>query len=42
MRSQAFSQNSEFQVDKAVNRLFDDAGRKKMKLEKLRTENMMT
>jgi len=30
------------QIDKAVTRLFDDAGRKKMKLEKLRMENVMT
>lgn len=30
------------QLDKAVNRLFDDAGRKKMKLEKMRMENMLT
>ena len=42
MRSQAFSQHSEMQVDRAINRLFDDAGRKKMKLEKLRMENMLT
>ena len=30
------------QLDKAVNRLFDDAGRKKMKLEKMRMERMLT
>ena len=30
------------QLDRAVNRLFEDAGRKKMKLEKLRMENMLT
>jgi len=42
MRSQALSHHSEMQLDKAVNRLFDDAGRKKMKLEKMRMENMLT
>ena len=42
MRSQALSQHSEMQLDKAVNRLFGDAGRKKMKLEKMRMENMLT
>lgn len=42
MRSQALSHQSEMQLDKAVNRLFEDAGRKKMKLEKLRMENMLT
>lgn len=42
MRSQALSHNSEMQLDKAVNRLFDDAGRKKMKMEKLRMEKMLT
>jgi len=42
MRSQALSQHSEMQLDKAVNRLFEDAGRKKMKLEKLRMENMLS
>lgn len=42
MRSQALSHYSEMQLDKAVNRLFEDAGRKKMKLEKLRMENMLT
>ena len=42
MRSQALSQHSEMQLDKAVNRLFDDAGRKKMKLEKMRMERMLT
>ena len=42
MRSQALSHHSEMQLDKAVNRLFEDAGRKKMKLEKMRMENMLT
>ena len=42
MRSQALSQHSEMQLDKAVNRLFDDAGRKKMKLEKMRMENLIS
>lgn len=42
MRSQALSHHSEMQLDKAVNRLFEDAGRKKMKLEKLRMENMLS
>lgn len=42
MRSQQLSHHSEMQLDKAVNRLFDDAGRKKMKLEKMRMENMLT
>ena len=42
MRSQALSHHSEMQLDKAVNRLFDDAGRKKMKLEQMRMENMLT
>ena len=42
MRSQALSHHSEMQLDKAVNRLFEDAGRKKMKLEKMRMENMIS
>jgi len=42
MRSQALSHHSEMQLDKAVNRLFEDAGRKKMKLEQMRMENMLT
>ena len=42
MRSQALSHHSEMQLDKAVNRLFDDAGKKKIKLEKMRMENMLT
>ena len=36
MRSQALSHHSEIQIDKAVNRLFEDAGRKKIKLERMR------
>lgn len=42
IRSQAMSHHTEMQLDKAVNRLFDDAGRKKIKLERLRMENMLT
>ena len=42
MRSQALSHHSEMQLDKAVNRLFEDAGRKKMKLEQMRMENMLS
>lgn len=42
MRSQALSQQTEMQLDKAVNRLFDHAGTKKMKLEKMRMERMLT
>ena len=42
MRSQALSHHSEMQLDRAVNRLFEDAGRKKMKLEKMRMENMLS
>lgn len=38
MKSQALSHHSEMQLDQAVNRLFDDAERKKMKMEKLRME----
>ena len=42
MRSQALSHHSEIQIDKAVNRLFEDAGRKKIKLERMRMQNMLT
>lgn len=42
IRSQALSHHSEMQLDKAVNRLFEDAGRKKMKLEKMRMETMLS
>ena len=33
VRSQALSQHSEIQLDKVVNRLFEDAGKKKIKRE---------
>lgn len=39
IRSQALSHHSERQLDKVVNRLFEDAGRKKIKMEKLRMES---
>jgi len=42
VRSQALSHHSEMQLDKAVNRLFEDAGRRKMKLEKMRMEKMLS
>ena len=39
-QSQALSQFSERQLDVAVNRLFEDAKKKKAKLEKIRMETM--
>lgn len=42
MKSQALSHHSEMQLDQAVNRLFDDAERKKMKMEKLRMESELS
>jgi len=42
LRSQVLSNNSEMQLDHAVNRLYNDAGQKKIKMERLRMEGMLS